>query len=317
MKLPYQLFFLLIYITATGQQGAEGISGTFPMDSIHLDHTKVLQTSFHLQNNNAHKVEVRVNFSSSSPSLQLSGPINRTVVLSAGEQMYLPVSAIYHGNAAYPITILATIETGTIIQQKQLVVWPAQMRHVLMTIPRRNIPFTANDSLILFQVRISNSGTTDEDLHFMVRWPEKFQKKRSERLQFHLKAATDTVLYLTYPITTRMRKLAPVPAVVSLYYDNDDYIRSEQVILASVRNQHRYQAVDQLHTGGRIGLSTQYMSYNKELTYRMHINQQVALSDSATLSLDAHSEYWGRTGDFHLRNSTLTYADPKVGIRVG
>lgn len=317
MKLLYQLFFLLIYITATGQQGTEGISGTFPMDSIHLDHTKVLQTSFHLQNNNAHEVEVRVNFSSSSPSLQLSGPINRTVVLSAGEQMYLPVSAIYHGNAAYPIEILATIETGTIIQQKQLVVLPAQMRHVVMTIPRRNIPFTANDSLILFQVRISNSGTTDEDLHFMVRWPEKFQKKRSERLQFHLKAATDTVLYLTYPITTRMRKLAPVSAAVSLYYDNDDYIRSEQVILASVRNQHRYQAVDQLHTGGRIGLSTQYMSYNKELTYRMHINQQVALSDSATLSLDAHSEYWGRTGDFHLRNSTLTYADPKVGIRVG
>ncbi|MEG1265593.1 MAG: hypothetical protein RSE19_03875 [Myroides sp.] len=317
MKLLYHLFFLLFYITATGQQGAERISGAFPTDSIHLDHSKVLQTSFHLQNNTSHEVRIRVNFKSLNSTLQLSGPITRTVELAAGNQMYLPVSAIYHGNASHPIAIVATIEAGTTIQEKQLVVLPAQMRHVIMTIPRRNIPFTANDSLILFQVRISNSGTTDEDLHCIVRWPEKFQKNRSQRLQFHLKAATDTVLYLTYPITTRMRKLAPVSAVVSLYYNNDDYIRSEQVILASVRNQHRYQALDQLHPGGTIGLSTQYMSYNKELTYRMHINQQVALSDSATLSLDAHSEYWGRTGDFYLRNSTLTYADPKVGIRVG
>src|SRR5690606_14822647 len=140
------------------------------------------------------------------------------------------------------------------------------------------------DSLITIPIKIQNFGTTIETLNLLVKWPETFTDKQ-QHITFNLKPGSDTLLTATYPINSSILKLGTKQAVVTLYYSNNDYIRSETVNLANVRNQHTYSTPVDLTSDNRIGLGSQYMSYTKEITYRAVLKQDIALSPSSTLSI--------------------------------
>lgn len=310
----YLFLFLFFSLPAASQTLTAQVSSAFIADTLQLDFTRVVQTALQLKNNKDSEVKVTLYITSPNNNVKISGSAIKQITLKPLEQLYLPVKAVYQGDKADPFIIKAAIADGMV---RELVVLPQKIRNVVLSVPEKQVHYGAADTYIRFRLTVRNTGTTNEGLNLLVRWPESFPGKDEKPLFFRLKAASDTLIYIERPVTPAMLKQSPAAATVSLYYSNNDYIRSEQVVLGSVQNRHRFKDENENFSGGQFGLSAQYMSHFKELTYRLMIDQQLFFNDSSQLVLKANAEYWNRSNSFFLRNSLLRYSQPNFDMAAG
>src|SRR5690554_4946703 len=314
------LVFFFYPLHSISQLDDSSISFNFVTDSIELQSSKVIQTSLQLKNTTATPVRTHIRLQSSGQDVVLSKTIDQIVDLQPFEQLFLPVTAVVNSNSADSklfIEAHLTHTNRTVITQTLKII-PQKVRNVLMTLSRDIQSFRTLQDSVTFTIAVRNTGNTKEQLHLILKYPRNITSENYETFSFSLNGIKDTIVEHTIPVTESMLKRNSFTVQASLYYTNGDFIKSDVFTVNAIKNSHRYTSehtdemrTNQLLFGGR------YMSSFNDLSLRTFYNQDIKVSENVQFLVNVNSDYWSKTQQFFLRNSTIGFKNETFDISAG
>lgn len=318
MRLLIKLFLLFISSVVYSQGVNNDVVVQFNADTLSLDASKVITAALRLKNNlnSASSVEIKIN--SSTNSVKINGTDYKKIELKPFEQLFIPITAVYKNDKFEEFSLTVnTIINNTSSSVSTLIVKPPVLKNVILNLPQKRIDYNKTDANITIPLSVKNTGTTDELLHVTVKWPEKFKAKSAQQITFNLAAGKDTIFYVTREISEKQTNFDPSRAIVTLFYSDYNFIKSEEVLLSSILNKHKFIKSENSSGTNRIGISSQYVSYIDDVNHRLFIEREVEISRDAKIAINSTAEYLNANNKFYLRNTHVRYSEKDFGVTAG
>lgn len=204
-------------------------------------------------------------------------------------------------------------------------------KQVVLEVPdKRSVQLQDNSSVqylrhigdsIHMQLRVINTGTTDETLKVLLSSPDRVGKVTFQEIDVRLAAGSDTLLKRSFVVERYMMNLAQYTINVAGIYDNSDTFGNLSLLYSNIASDRNYQQM--------FAQNQRFSSYNPNyiaLRVANILDQQQSynfLSEGSYRLAGGRVRYgasvnrWGGDSRWNVNNTFLEYQKGRHGVTVG
>ncbi|WP_164111538.1 MULTISPECIES: carboxypeptidase-like regulatory domain-containing protein [Sphingobacterium] len=204
-------------------------------------------------------------------------------------------------------------------------------KYILLEVPyRRSVQLQDNSSIqylrnigdsIQMQLRVVNTGTTDEQVKILFSSPDRIGKIVFQEINLQLTSGEDTLIRRSFVIERYMMNLAQYTVRVAGIYDNNDVFGNVNILYANIVSERNYQqmfAPDHRFAG----YNPNYLEFRVSSILDPQPSYNILSEGSyrlggGRLGYAVSANHWGGDKYWNINNTFLTYERRGHGVTVG
>lgn len=204
-------------------------------------------------------------------------------------------------------------------------------KYILLEVPdRRSVQLQDNSSIqylrnvgdsIQMQLRVANTGTTDERLKVLFSSPDRIGKIVFQEINLQLASGKDTLIRRSFVVERYMMNLAQYTVRVAGIYDNNDVFGNVNLLYANIVSERNYQ---QMFASDHrfVGYNSNYVEFRVSNILDQQPSYNILSEGSYRLAggrvgYAVSANRWGGDRYWNINNTFLTYERGGHGVTVG